>query len=75
MNANAGDAEIHSLGLPPFAERLRPGIEIMCAGNRAGRIIRLVSRCVEENLDCIADDLCNRSFMRKDNIGPLGARR
>src|ERR1700719_2392333 len=28
VNADAGDTEIHSLGLPPFAECLRPGIEI-----------------------------------------------
>ena len=40
----------------------------MRAGDRARSIIRLVSGCVEENLDRVADDPRNRTFMREDNI-------
>ena len=39
------------VGLPAFAKSLGPAIERMGAGDCAGRIIRLVSGRVEENLD------------------------
>src|ERR1700676_1077503 len=46
VNADTGGAEIHALGLPALAKRLRPDVETMRAGDRARRIIRLVAGSV-----------------------------
>src|SRR3984957_3038316 len=69
MNADAGDTEIHPLGLPSFAKFLGPDIQMMSAGDRPGRIVRLVARRVEQDLDRVADDLCDSALMREDDIG------
>ena len=69
VNANPCCTEIHAPGFPALAKLLSPAVEIMRAGDRPCGIIRLVSGCVEENLDRVADDFRNRTFMCEDNIG------
>ena len=69
MNADPGHAEIDALCLPALAERLRPAIEILRAGDRARRVVRLVAGRIEQNLDRVADDLRNRALMREHDVG------
>ena len=69
MDADPGRAEIHALGFPALAKCLGPHIEIVRAGDRACRIIRLIAGRVEQDLDRVANDLGDRAFMGKHNIG------
>src|SRR6202011_4274494 len=57
MNADAGCTETHAFFLPALAKRLRPDVEILRAGDRPRRIIRLLAGRVEQHLDRIADNL------------------
>src|SRR4051794_38068666 len=66
MDAKAGGAEIDALGLPARTELLGPSVEIMRTGDYARRIIRLVPRSVEKNMNGVPDDLCDRAFMREN---------
>ena len=69
VDANSGRAEIHALGFPAFAKCLGPCIESVRAGDRACRIVRLIAGRVEQDLDRVADDLGDRAFMGKHNVG------
>ena len=40
----------------------------MCAGDGARRIVRLITGGVEENLDSVADDFRNRTFMCENHV-------
>ena len=69
VDTDPGRSEIHALGLPPLAEFLGPYIEFMRAGDSAGRIIRLIAGCIEQDMDRVTYDLGDRAFMGKHDVG------
>ncbi len=41
----------------------------MRAGDRPRRIVGLLARRIEQHMDCVADDLGDRAFMREHDVG------
>ena len=72
MNADACGAQRDSFLVPALAESLRVFVQSQCAGDRSGRMVRLLARGSEQHVQGIADDFCDGAVVREHEIGHAG---